>query len=238
MGSTNNQGYEASKRLGTQIVGDLGREYGKGPQTFNQSLYTPMSDTTKGLIGQGLGDLSTMRSGTLGDVAGGGWLEGANPYFEGMLDRTRENVGLDVNSTFNANGLFGSDLHAKGLAEGLGNAELGARASNFENEWNRMLGAQGALNQGTALGLGYAGLMDQDTQNQRLGEYDLHTRQTQAPFQNASNYLGLLNANQNAPGIAREKPWWETLLGAGMGLAGSYLSGGYALPFGIGGGAR
>jgi hypothetical protein len=238
MGATDNKGYDAAKGLGTGIIGNLQSEYAKGPQVFDKSLYTPMSGETTGLIGQGLGDVANMRGGVVGDVAGGQWLGGANPYFENALARTRENVGMDVNSTFNSSGLFGSDLHAKGLAQGMGNVENDARMANFENEYGRMMGAQGALQKGTATGLGYSGMMDADAQARQLGDFDLFTRQTQAPFQQAGDYLGLLNDSADAPGVAKEKPWWESVLGAGLGLAGGYLSGGYSLPFGIGKGGN
>lgn len=223
MGATDNKGYDKAKSLGTGIISNLQSEYAKGPQVFDKSLYTPMSGATTGLIGQGLGDVANMRSGVVGDVAGGGWLDGANPYFEKALNRTRENVGMDVNSTFNSSGLFGSDLHAKGLAEGLGNVENDARMANFENEYGRMMGAQGALRDGTAAGLGYSGMMDADAQAKQLGDFDLFTRKTQAPFQMAGDYLGLLNASANAPGVAKETPWWQSALGYVAGNAGQAL---------------
>jgi hypothetical protein len=227
MGATDNKGYDAAKGLGTGIIGNLQTEYAKGPQVFDQSLYKPMSGETTGLIGQGLGDINAQRGGVVGDVAAGQWLGGnANPYFEANLAQSKDNAMKDVNALFTTSGRFGSGSHVGKAVDTLGNLENTARSQNFENEYARMMGAQGALQQGTATGLGYTGMMDADAQAKQLGDFDLFTRQTQAPFQQAGDYLGLLNASANAPGVAKEKPWWESVLGAGMGLAGSYLSGG------------
>lgn len=184
------------KDFGTNLLSDQQRIYKQGPQVFGQSLFTPMGAESRGLIGQGLGDVQANRSGVLGDIAGGGWLGGdKNPYFDDALRRTRGNIATDVGEQFQSSGLWGSDLHAKGLAQGMGNVENDARLANFENEFARMMGAQGALQQGTATGLGYGNLLDTEQQGIRQGEYDLFNRKTNAPYEHIMKNLGPLMGN-------------------------------------------
>lgn len=223
-GNDENRGFKAAQDLGQSVISDLGKSYATGPKTYNQPLSTPYSSETMGFLNQGMADVQANRGGVNGQIAAGGWLNGGNPYFENALTQTRNNVSTDVNSTFNANGLWGSDLHAKGLAEGMGNVENNARLGNFENEYARMMGAQGAQQQGTATGLGYSGLLDSKAQEGRLAEYDLFNRQTNAPYEFQSKYLGLLTGGQTAPGLQEQQPWWQTLLGYGANVAGNALS--------------
>ena len=220
-GGTNPNDFDAKKQ-GTTLFSDLMKVYGQGPKVFGESLSTPYSEATSGLIDQGLGDVQSQRNGVVGEVAGGGWLDGGNPYFEQALGRTRENVSTDLNSTFNASGLFGSDLHAKGLAEGMGNVENDARMANFENEYNRMMGAQGAMQQGTATGLGYGNMLDSKAQEQQLANYDLFNRQNNAGFEHVAKNLGVLTGGQGGAQENTNQPVtiWDILGGAASGIGG------------------
>lgn len=205
------------KDFGTTLFNDLSKVYAKGPQPFNKPLFTEYGAETKGLIGNALADINATRSGMVGDIAGGGWLSGANPFFEDALARTRENVGTSISDTFSNNGLWGSDLHARGLSEGLARAEGDARLQNFENEFQRMMGAQGWLRQDTGTGLDVAGLLDSKERERLMAEYDLHNRQTGAPFQHIAQNVGLLKGDKQSADDISNQPLtlWDIIGGVG-----------------------
>lgn len=206
-----------TKGFGTQIAGDASTAYGQGPKINPISGFTDYSDATKGLINQGLLNNEQLRSGPIADVAAGNWLDGANPYFENALQRTRDNISTDVNSTFNYNGLFGADLHAKGLAEGLANAENDARMANFENEYGRMVGARGLLDQGTATAAGYSGLLDSKAREKTAADALMWDRNNDSEFQHIAKYLNLLTGGKSGIAGNTNQPltFWDILGGAG-----------------------
>lgn len=227
MGDNQSAGYNNASQLSNTVVKDLKSQYRKGPQVFDENLYTGLSDETRGLIDTGMGQVASNNNGFLSDVAGGGWLGGnQNPYFEANLAQSKDNAMKDVNALFTNSGRFGSGSHVGKAVDTLGNLENSARMQNFEDEYARAVQAQGLLGANTAAGLGYAGLLDADAQAQQMGEFDQFTRRTQAPFQHASNTLGLLTASSGAPGLQYQKPWWETALGTAATAAGAYMGSG------------
>lgn len=209
------------KDFGTQIAADTRTAYGQGPKINPVNPFTDYTQQTKDLIAQGLGNNDSLRSGPIMDVAGGGWLDGGNPYFEDALRRTRDNISTDVNSTFNYNGLFGSDLHAKGLSEGLANAENDARMANFENEYGRMVGARGLLDQGTATAAGYSGLLDSKAAEQTAANSIMWDRNNDSAFQHLAKYMNMLTGGGSMQGTTNQPlSFWDILGGAGSFLTG------------------
>jgi hypothetical protein len=83
------------------------------------------------------------------DVLGGKYLGQGNPYMQGMLDETRQNVGNQVNSTFSMAGRTGGGNHAERLGQGLATAENQLRYADYDAERNRMA-QQSALLPGLA----------------------------------------------------------------------------------------
>lgn len=193
------------KTFGTTLFGDLATAYSQGPKATIPS-FNPYSPETKGLIDNGINALK--------GVAGGDWLKGGNPYFEQALTDTRNNTTADVNSTFNNNGRFGADIHAQGLAQGLASSENAARAANFENEWQRMLGAQGQ-------GLGLSGLLD--SKNAELIKSQQEQQAQLDPFNFIAKNYGLLTSGNGADANTN-KPLslWDILGGIGS-VAGAIL---------------
>ena len=59
---------------------------------------------------------------------------GGNPYMDGMIQQTGENVSNRVNSNFSSAGRYGSDYHTGELTRGLADAENNMRFSNYANE--------------------------------------------------------------------------------------------------------
>lgn len=194
-----------SDQFATNILAGLNQ----GPAVFDQSLHAGLGDETKGLIDTGL-------AGVMGDVAGGNWLDGGNPYFEQNLNRSLDNAATRVNSMFSNSGRLGSTEHVQDLSEGLANAENTARMQNFETEYGRM---------GDALrtNLGLAGLLDADQQAQLLGENDLFRRQNDAALTHTGNWMNLLNSGtQDATVVEPENPFLN-ILGGGLGLASLFI---------------
>lgn len=72
------------------------------------------------------------------DVLGGRYLNEGNPYLEGILGQTRQNVGNQVNSTFSMAGRTGGLNHAGRLTEGLATAENALRYQDYGAERDRM----------------------------------------------------------------------------------------------------
>ena len=69
-----------------------------------------------------------------GDVMGGKYLDQENPYMQGMIDRTNENVSNRVNSNFSGAGRYGSDYHTGELTRGLADSENNIRYGNYATE--------------------------------------------------------------------------------------------------------
>lgn len=196
---------EFSKVLGH----DLNAAYSQGPKVFDQSLFAGIGPETQGIISSGLGQLSP--------VAGGSWLQGGNPYFEDVLSRSLADAGAGVNAAFAGSGTYGGLSHQNALADTLGGLSLNARYGNFNDEYNRMLGAQGQA-------LGLSSLLDQNAQGQLEGANDLFRRQNDAAYQHVANTMGLFGNAQQTGAIQPEQRPFANLLGMGAGLAGLLFS--------------
>jgi hypothetical protein len=92
---------------------------------------------------------NTLQPGTgyLNDVLGGKYLGQANPYMQGMIDQTANDVGGRVNSTFSQAGRTGGGANQYQLSKGLADAENGLRYQDYSNERNAMTQAAGMLPQ-------------------------------------------------------------------------------------------
>lgn len=199
------------KTLGTRMLQDVGSAYGQGPKVNPNSSFTPYSAQTSGLINTGLGDVNAMREGTVGDVAGGDWLGGHNPFFEQNLQSTRDNIMKDVGSTFTSAGRFGGGSFVDRAVDDIATSENAARSNNFENEYNRMLQANGLLQQGTAQGLGYSGLLDSKAAEKTAADNAQWDATNNAPFNHLSKYLGLMGSGNTTTNTNKPASFWDTL---------------------------
>ena len=84
-----------------------------------------------------------------GDVMAGKYLDQQNPYMQGMIDRTNENVSNRVNSNFSASGRYGSDYHTGELTRGLADSENAMRYGDYATE--RGYQQQAPLQQGALI---------------------------------------------------------------------------------------
>lgn len=79
------------------------------------------------------------------DSLDGKWLDAGNPYMERLQGAVRDSVMPSINSTFSANGLFGSSAHQGTIARELGNAMASPLFNAYEAERNRQQQSAGAL---------------------------------------------------------------------------------------------
>lgn len=194
------------KAFGTKMLQDTSTAYGQGPKVNPSSGYTPYSAQTSGLIDRGLSDITAQRGGAVGDVASGAWLGGdKNPFFEKGLQHTRDNIMKDVGAGFTNSGRFGGGSYVDQATTSIGNSENAARSNNFNDEYNRMIGAQGSLQAGNAQGLGFSGLLDSKAAEKTAADNQQWDATNNANYNHIAKYLNLINGggdptkNNNAP---------------------------------------
>lgn len=213
-------------------------EYGKGPSTFNQQLYTGFGNGTQNALN---GTLSASNNadytqginnsiGQTSNIAGGAYLNGGNPYFQANLDKTLNDTASGINASLGGSGRLGSNLQVQSLAEGLGNVSNTARSQNYENEYSRMMQAQQALP-----GLYQASLLPSATQlqvgqmndanslAQRQAEYELWSRQNNAGWDSLSKASAILGGTAPYGGTTQTNQQlgaspFQQIAGAGIGL--------------------
>lgn len=139
------------------------------------------------------------------DVLGGKYLGQGNPYLEGMIGQTRNNVGNQVNSTFSMAGRTGGGNNVQRLGEGLANAENNLRYQDYSSERDRMA-QQGALIPGLTQAQ-YAGVSPYLSAAQTAG---------QLPYAGIGALGPLLGQASNAGTTTGTQPggWGNQILGA------------------------
>jgi hypothetical protein len=164
----------------TKLLGGVQQAYDKGPQVFNQSLYTGVGPTTQnawqntlnasnnpaftGAVNKGLGYAGSLAGGSgpslteqnLMGVANGNYLNGGDPYFEQNLAKTLNETSSGINAGLGASGRLGSNLQLQSLSEGLGNVSNAARSQQYQTERDRQVQALGAIEGQRQQGVGNA----------------------------------------------------------------------------------
>jgi hypothetical protein len=142
----------ASSAIGDAVANNAGNLAGIG------STLTSQFNNYAGNMGAGLQPAQSYTS----DVLGGKYLTG-NPYLQGQIDTTANDVTDRVNSIFGAAGRTGSGAHTESLSRGLAEAENGLRYQDYSAERARQdsavgqsigLNQAGNANLGTLLQLG------------------------------------------------------------------------------------
>ena len=131
-----NEAYAANKDTLASISGTLANQFGNYNANMGANL-VPAQDYTSGVLG-------------------GKWLN-ANPFTDQIVANASDDVTDRVNAAFGLAGRTGSGAHTESMAKGLGDAILGFRANDYNQERSRMDSAVGA-----SVGLNQAG-------NQNLG---------------------------------------------------------------------
>lgn len=123
--------------------------------------YAGMQMDTYGRLAPGAEQGIMGAQGLVNDTLAGRYLQG-NPYLDGMINQTKENVANDVLSRYSSAGRYGSAYGMGELTRQLANAENNARFQNYAMErgyqndavgqaQNLMGGSQGLLNNAAEL---------------------------------------------------------------------------------------
>lgn len=210
-----------SKAFTTGILGDLANWQKSPLQTNPYGDFVDYSQGSKDLINQGISQAGNVANNSvLQGMASGSMLGQGNPYLNGALASTRENILKDVGAQFTNSGRFGGGSYVNTAVDTLANAENNARFGQYNNDVSQMLGAQTALNNATATGLGYSNLFDQKAQELNKSNQASWDRQYMAPYNRITQTLGALHGqaqNANQP-----TNLWD-ILGTGLNVAGSIL---------------
>jgi len=135
-------------------IGDFNRASGQlrgaayGGVGSQNPFYLSGPDFSKGFVGDLAGgrvDLgNNYDSGILKDVAGGKYLaKGGNPYLEGALRSTRDDILKDVGSQFTSSGRFGGGSYVDKAVDSLSTAENTARLGQYNQDYGNMIQALG-----------------------------------------------------------------------------------------------
>ena len=166
--------------------------------------FSAMQMDTYGRLAPGAEQGIMGSQGLVNDTIGGKYLNG-NPYLEGMIGQTRDNVTDQVNGQFSLGGRYGSGQHTGILAKYLADAENNMRFNNYGME----RGYQNqAIDQAQSLMNGSQGLLNNAAELPWIGVGALNGNVRQA-----SNGYGVQTTKQSG-----------NIGGQLMGIAGSALS--------------
>lgn len=166
--------------------------------------FSAMQMDTYGRLAPGAEQGIMGSQGLVNDTISGKYLNG-NPYLEGMIGQTRDNVTDQVNGQFSLGGRYGSGQHTGILAKYLADAENNMRFNNYGME----RGYQNqAIDQAQSLMNGSQGLLNNAAELPWIGVGALNGNVRQA-----SNGYGVQTTKQSG-----------NIGGQLMGIAGSALS--------------
>ena len=200
--TTKNEPWKAAQPYILKGLEQSGQVFDQQQPTLNK--YSEMQMDTYGRVAPGAEQGIMGSQGLVNDTLSGKYLNG-NPYIDGMLAKTRENVSGNVNSQFSGSGRYGSDYHTGEMTRQLADAENSMRFQNYGQErayQNDAVGqAQGLMN-------GSQGLLNNAAELPWIGVGALNGNVRQA-----SNGYGTTKTS-SSPGIGQ-------MIG---GLAGTALS--------------
>lgn len=150
--------------------------------------YAGMQMDTYGRVAPGAEAGIMGAQGLVNDTLAGRYLKG-NPYLDGQLEQTRENVANDVLSRYSSAGRYGSAYGMGELTRQLANAENNARFQNYAMErgyqndavgqaQNLMGGSQGLLNNAAELPWIGVGALNGNVRNASGGYGTTTTKQS------------------------------------------------------------
>lgn len=205
-------------------------------------------------------------SATLSPFWSGEMLSGGNPYFKSMANQVTASVLPSLTGTFNMGNSINNPNAGYSVSNGLTDAIGGIANQDYENQSGNMLQASEALgnnwNQGvnemtqgsifapgiqTADFQDAAAIEDAGAQQQQESQANINDAvnrwnfSTQLPYNILGTFQNMINGNYGGTSTTTQ-PYFSNnsgmggLIGAGLGLAASYLTGGAALPFMMGGG--
>tara|TARA_Y100000361_G_scaffold148434_1_gene161252 strand:+ start:681 stop:1856 length:1176 start_codon:yes stop_codon:yes gene_type:complete len=117
------------------------------PRSYFGDTYVPFSTATTDALDLGEAraragsPLTEMAKGQLGNVIGGNFLQGGNPFFNAAVQEAMNPVEARVNSVFSRSGRLGSGANQEILSRDLTNAALGVRMDDYNRERQAQLNA-------------------------------------------------------------------------------------------------
>lgn len=153
--------------------------FNEARNVYDQGFTPFQSELSQGTIQQA-GQALPQATNELSATAGGDYLGQANPYLQGVVDRSNRNVMSGMNSTFGGAGRTGSGIHQQSLGTALGDVATGVYAPAYEAERSRQLGAAQAIPSAISSQLGIGQGIEQA---QGLSDYD-----------NLQRYMGLVGS--------------------------------------------
>lgn len=146
--------------------------------------------------------------GLVNDTLAGKYLNG-NPYLDGIIARTNQDVTNSVNSNFESGGRYGSGMHADILTRELAAADNQARYGNYAAERQNQIGAVGQA----------SGLMS--------GSQSLLNNAAELPWMGVNALNGAIRTASGGYGTQTTSPnYGQMLLQAAAAAAGAYGAGG------------
>ena len=197
--TTKNEPWKAAQPYIIKGLEQSGAVFDQQQPTLNK--YSGMQMDTYGRVAPGAEQGIMGSQGLVNDTLSGKYLNG-NPYIDGMLAKTRENVTGNVNSQFSGSGRYGSDYHTGEMTRQLADAENQMRFQNYGQErayqdgaigqaQGLMNGSQGLLNNAAELPWIGVGALNGNVRQASNGYGTTVTKQTpnigQMVMQGASN---------------------------------------------------
>jgi hypothetical protein len=212
--------------------------YNKGPQVFNQSLYSPAGATTQNAWDSSLAASSNpdYLSGVNGALAStaqqaAGTTTGLNdPAYQQMRSDLGNQVLTDTNAAFNNSGLFGSDNNqtaaAKGLTDALGNLDYNQYLNGQQQQQQAIANLPGlfsALQAPSATAGAVGAAQDANAQNILSGNADLFNRTNNGQLNLLQQLIPALAGGAGVGGTTTTQTqptpsWWQSALGLGASL--------------------
>ena len=204
-----NEPWQPAQKFILKGLEQSGQVFDQQQPTLNK--YAGMQMDTYGRLAPGAEQGIMGAQGLVNDTLAGRYLQG-NPYLDGMINQTKENVANDVLSRYSSAGRYGSAYGMGELTRQLANAENNMRFQNYA--------------------------MERGYQNDAIGQAQQLMGGSQGLLNNAAELpwigVGALNGNvRNASGgygttTTTQKQGIGSMLGgiAGAGLAG-WASGGF-----------
>lgn len=215
----------------------------QGPKYYEGSTvagFSPEQEMAFGLGTQralnGSQDINNAR-GYTNDVLKGKYLN-SDPYSDQVFQNVQQKVMPAVNSQFMGSGRYGSDMHADTQTRALTEAYAPYASQQYQSGLDRMNWAAGMAPTWAAndyMDLGALEAIGQ--QRQQLGQSELNDAvnrwdyYNQLPYNKLGQFLNNIGGNYGGTIVGSTKTptpsMWQQVGGAGLGLLGSYLGGGW-----------
>lgn len=216
-----------------------------GVPVFDKSLYSPAGATTTGAWNASLGaagnpDYANGVSGAIksfGNTAAGNDFGMNDPGYASLRQNAIDDAIKNVGAGFVTSGRLGGMSYIDDATKSAFNAASGLDYTNHQNDIARQQQAAsilpslyGAAQQPAATQGAVGAAQDANASGILQGANDLLQRQNGAPWDTLARASSILNGTAGASGNTTTNtstqpttPWWQSMIGGGIGLAGAFL---------------